>query len=359
MTLAPCGLRGAFHMGKRRCICWPGGERVAWVKVVLALGFAATLAAFPAEAGAAALAGMQSWARSVAPAMFPFVAVMPYLTCPEARRAYDRLLGGLVRRAFRLPGGCASAVATGLMAGSPAGALAVRRVAAAEKLTRGQAARLAGIACGVSPVYALSVMGVALAGSKAVGWRLVIAQAAAQLATGLIFRRAFEGEDEPAEFEARQENERPVSAAVAAVMRVGGYMALFSVGLAMACRLLGDWVMYASPFIDLPTGAEFCARSALAEWISAAALGFGGICIACQNLGVLGVRPLHYILQKLTCAGLCTGAYLGISALWGDVETAAYAYSGGYFESSTLIMVVLALPVTVFFMRKKTEKTVS
>ena len=74
---------------------------------------------------------------------------------------------------------------------------------------------------------------------------------------------------------------------------------------------------------------------------------------------MLGVRPLHYILKKLTCAGLCAGAYLGISALWGDVETAAYAYSRGYFESSTLIMVVLALPVTVFFMRKKTEKTVS
>lgn len=336
-----------------------GGECVAWVRFVLALGFAAALAAFPAEAGAAALEGMQSWARSVAPAMLPFVAVMPYLTCPEARRAYDRLLGKLVQRAFRLPGGCASAVVTGLMAGSPAGALAVRRVAAAEKLTRGQAARLAGIACGVSPVYALSVMGVALAGSKAVGWRLVIAQAAAQLATGLLFRRAFEKEHEPVEVEGRQANERPVSAAVAAVMRVGGYMTLFSVGLALARRLLGDRVMYASPFIDLPTGALFCAGCGLAEWVSAAALGFGGICIACQNLGVLGVRPMHYFVQKLVCAGLCAGAYLGISVLWGDVEASVYVNYGGCFESSTLIMAVLTLPVTVFFVWRRPKKSVS
>ena len=332
---------------------------MAWVRFVLALGFAAALAAFPAEAGAAALEGMRSWARSVAPAMFPFVTVMPYLTCPEVRRAYDRLLGKLVQRAFRLPGGCASAVVTGLMAGSPAGALAVRRVAAAEKLTRGQAARLAGIACGVSPVYALSVMGVALAGSKAVGWRLVIAQAAAQLATGLLFRRAFEKEYEPVEVEGRQANERPVSAAVAAVMRVGGYMTLFSVGLALARRLLGDCVMYASPFIDLPTGALFCAGCGLAEWVSAAALGFGGICIACQNLGMLGVRPMHSFVQKLVCAGLCAGAYLGISVLWGDVEASVYVNYGGCFERSTLIMAVLTLPVTVFFVWRRPKKSVS
>lgn len=336
-----------------------GGERVGWVKLMLALGFAAALAAFPAEAGAAALEGMHSWAHSVAPAMFPFVAVMPYLTCNEARRVYDRLLGGAVRRAFRLPGGCASAVVTGLMAGSPAGALAVRRVAAAEKLTRGQAARLAGIACGVSPMYALSVMGSALAGSRAVGWRLVIAQTTAQLVTGLMFRRAFEGENELLEPELQHETERPVSAAVQAVMRVGGYMALFSAGLALARRMLGDWVMYASPFIDLPAGAEFCARSALPEWASAAALGFGGICIACQNIGALGIKPEHYIAQKLTCGGLCAGAYMAMSALNGGAETAVYVNSGGCFERSTLIMIVLALPVTAFFVRGKNEKSVS
>lgn len=332
---------------------------MGWAKAILALGFAAALAAFPVEAGAAALAGMQSWARSVAPAMFPFAAVMPYLTCNEARRAYDRLMGRLVQRVFRLPGGCASAVVTGLMAGSPAGALAVRRVAAAEKLTRGQAARLAGIACGVSPMYALSVMGVALAGSKTVGWQLVIAQATAQLATGVLFRRAFAGENEPLEHEMQRKTERPVSAAVAAVIRVGGYMAIFSVGLTLACRILGDWVMYASPFIDLPTGAEFCAQGALAEWISAAALGFGGICIGCQNIGVLGVKPLHYIVQKLTCGGLCTGVYLAISALWSGTEAAACVNSGGYYESSMLIMAALAMPVTVFFMMEKTKKSIS
>lgn len=336
-----------------------GGEGVAWMKLMLAIGFAAALAAFPNEAAAAAMDGMQSWARNVAPVMFPFAAIMPYLTCLEARHAYDRLLGGLVRRAFRLPGGCASAVVTGMMAGSSAGALAVRRVAAAEKLTRGQTARLAGIACGVSPVYALSVMGAALAGSKAMGWRLVIAQATAQLATGLLFRRAFDVEDKPMESEMRQDAERPVSAAVAAVTRVGGYMTLFSVGLTLAQLLLGDWVMYASPFIDLPAGAEFCTRRALPEWVSAAALGFGGICVACQNLGTLKVKPAHYFIQKLACAGMCAGAYIALTALTGDAEAIACVKIRGDFERATLMTAVLMLPVTVFFVRKKNGKSIS
>ena len=71
------------------------------------------------------------------------------------------------------------------------------------------------------------------------------------------------------------------------------------------------------------------------------------------------IRDRHYIVQKLACAGLCAGAYLGISALWGDAEAAAYVNSGGCFERSTLIMIVLALPVTVFFIRKMAEKTIS
>ena len=84
-------------------------------KAALAAVYVAGLMAFPDAALAAARGAMGNWAASVAPALFPFAAVLPFLTCKEAREIYDRLLGWLLRGVFRLPGSCASALVTGLL----------------------------------------------------------------------------------------------------------------------------------------------------------------------------------------------------------------------------------------------------
>lgn len=331
---------------------------MGYVKFALALAFAAGLAAFPADALAAAQRAMRSWALSVAPAMLPFIAVMPFLTCPEARRVYDKLLGRTVRGLFRLPGGCASAIVTGLIAGSPAGAAAVKRVAAAESLTRGQAARLAGIACGVSPAYALSVMGVMLAGSAAVGWRLVISQLLAQLLTGVIFRRFYKNDDEPVVAPADDVASAGVFGAVSAVLRVCGYMVLFAAGLAIGCRLLGDRLMYLSPLIDLPTGAEFISVHITDVRLSAAALGFGGLCIAFQNmsqLAAVGVSWRRYLAQKAACAALC-GALAGART---ELPAFAAVKTDVIFEMETLFSALIMLPVAIYFMRTQAKKHLS
>ena len=66
-------------------------------KAALAAVYVAGLMAFPDAALAAARGAMANWAASVAPALFPFAAVLPFLTCKEAREIYDRLLGWLCR----------------------------------------------------------------------------------------------------------------------------------------------------------------------------------------------------------------------------------------------------------------------
>lgn len=327
---------------------------MAYLKAAMALLFAAGLVIYPETSASAARRAIQIWAESVAPALFPFAAVMPFLTCNEARRVYDVLLGPVARRIFRLPGGTASAIVTGMLSGSPGGALAAARVAAAEGLTRGQAARLAGIACGVSPVYVLSVLGVALNGSVNLGWKLVAAQVIAQIGVGIIFRNAFEADTARIRGADNIETEKPVVSALKAVMKACGYMVLFSVGLQLAEKAAGDIVWKAAVFVDLPTGAISCNN----HIVLAAALSSGGLCIAFQNMSVLEdmVKPWVYMLQKATGAILCAGAFAAIDLC--DAEGSEGVFSGKTmdFEKNMLIISLIMAPILLFFLRKRSKK---
>ena len=79
-------------------------RRMKWLG---GLALTALLLARPRAASLGALQAMAGWAASVAPAVFPFLALMPLLTCDEAARVYQALLGGLTARLLHLPGAAA------------------------------------------------------------------------------------------------------------------------------------------------------------------------------------------------------------------------------------------------------------
>lgn len=333
---------------------------ILYLKIFGALMFAAGLVAYPAHALAGAQNGLRIWASSVAPAIFPFIAVMPYLTCAEARSVYNRLFGKTVGFLFGLPGNTAAAIIVGLVSGSPAGAVAVARVAAAEGLTKGEAARLAGIACGVSPIYALSVMGMGLNSSVTVGWSLVFAQLTAQVITGIIFRKGFKGSAESVIDNAYREDEQSsIIDAVLAVLRVGGYMTLFSVGISLGRQIMGERISYLSVIIDLPTGLECISRLGWPVWTHAAALGFGGLCIISQNIGVLsaiGVKSSCYVVQKIVSGIVCCAAYCALNWCIPGEKSPVMTGSVGLFEVNMLVCAVFMVPVTAVFLIKQSKK---
>lgn len=326
---------------------------MGYIRFALALAFAAGTLMFPERALAAALKSMTLWLNSVAPALFPFAAVMPYITSPQARYIYDKLLGWLVRRLFRLPGSCASAIVTGFFAGSPGGALATARVAVAEGLSAGQAARLAGIACGVGPIYIVSGVGAALMGATEEGWRLAVAQWLALAATGALFSRLWnDGSAGKMPF-SEPPAENPIQASVMAVLRVCGYMTLFSVGIAMAECFAGRELWQISLIADLPSGVAVAIEKNMQGSAIAACISFGGLCIAAQNMSILskvGVTWKRYLLQKIATAALSAGIY----ELCGTGAIRASIAQGGEFEAALLVMTAIMLPITAaFLMRKK------
>ncbi len=312
--------------------------------------FALGLLVFPARALFAAQSAIANWGLSVAPALFPFMVVLPFLTSREACQVYDKIFGRFSRFVFALPGTTASAIVTGLCAGSPAGAMAVVRVARREGLSPGEAARMAGIACGVGPIYVVSGIGVALWGSTAEGWRLATSQLAALLLTGLLFRGAWRSSARLSPIADDTEfDERPISRAVLSILKVAGYMIMFAVGIALLDGVFGEWFDHTSLLLDLPTGALFAASTGLPlVWVSLA-VGFGGLCIAAQNMGVLksaGVTWPMFLAQKMTSAALTAGVYCAQRMLVRETIF-AYASRGDAFEAASAGVFLLMLPVAL------------
>ena len=251
-----------------------------------------------------------------------------------------------MRPLFRLPGSAAPALLIGLLAGSPAGALAVERVS--EGLPRGEARRLGLMCAGVSPVYLVGGVGAALFGSAEMGLWLALAQAAGQLLLGLLLRGRFAEDAEPLPALPEREREAPVRAAVASVLQVCGYMALFSVAAAMAAKLLGgaagDLLLYIA---DMPSGLARVAQTGAPWALAGAVAGFGGLCIAAQNMAVLrplGVRWRDYLAARGFVAAVCALAlHLRFSARVA-VAPAMARLETGALEASTLAAMLLLLP---------------
>lgn len=336
------------------------GLRRLWVvlKFLGALALVFLMLVWPEEALGSAQRAMRVWAYSVGPSLFPFMMLLPTLTCSVARQGYEKLLGRLMRPLFRLPGKSAAAMFVGMLAGSPAGAVAAARVG--HGMSKGEFKRMALMTTGVSPVFLLSGVGVALFGSQEFGLWLVIGQVSAQLLTGFILRGCFSSESELVESTVDDAQEKPIRVAVMSILQVCGYMVLFSVIAGLAAKLVGGYAGDAILYIlDMPSGVAQAAENG-ASWVLAAAIvGFGGLCIGTQNMGVLaplGVRWHEYLATRVFSAGVCAGCVAVRFQLTG-VAAPTMAVVGEMYtmEFSTLAALLLLLPALFAFARKQTN----
>ena len=249
----------------------------------------ALLLSSPQAATRGAVAAMAQWGASVAPALFPFLALMPLLTCGDAIAAYEALLGRFTA--------------------------AARDIAARAGMNRGQLQRLAVATAGFSPAFLVGGIGVGILNNPALGWKLLGAQLLTQMSLMLSLRRAWQGHTEPVAAVGFATVERPVRGAVLGILTICGYMTLFG-ALAGA---LGEWVGRGPAdvllcLMDVPSGALRVSRMALPDGIMLTLLagmcGFGGLCVIAQSLGALrgsGVSAGEYIGIRAVAGLLCAG----------------------------------------------------
>lgn len=294
---------------------------------------------------------MRLWYTGVAPAMLPFLALMPMLTSPEACAAYERMLSGWMRKLFGLPGSAAPAVVAAMLSGSPGGAIAVGNVYAAGGITETEARRISLALAGVSPAWLVMGVGCGMLGSRADGLKLALIQAAVQLfLLKLLEKVEIPGQGKP-------QRTPPASAgmwrAVESTLGVCGYMVFFGAAGSVLASFAGKYASAALlAVLDLPTGlAEITAADFTARPLAiGGALGFGGICIGMQNLERLsgiGVRRRDYFAVR----GLSASLTAMLAAIWlrsGACNAAADANSVKIYAFSLLAAAIFSVPGMIF-----------
>ena len=324
-------------------------------KVFFAALFAVGLLLWPETALNAARNAMRIWYESVAPALFPFMALMPMLTGPEACAAYERLLGWLMRPLFGLPGAAAPVIVIGMTAGSPAGAVAAVRTANYAGFDREVLERLVCCVCGLSPAFLISGIGASMLGSAADGRLLLHSQIAAQLVMLILTRKKSAGS--PAAEKTTEDGGDAVRTAVLGVLKVCGYMILFQIIAAMLARILrNEWAgLTALCLLDLPSGAKAVSELRMSRearlLLLSALTGLGGLCIAAQNLAACrgkGVRLLPVMFARLSAAALMSGA----TAIQLAFPQGGSAKISSPMVYSSLIAGLLAVPVWIFLENK-------
>lgn len=300
---------------------------------------------------------MAMWYSSVAPAIFPFLALMPLLTGPDACAAYEKIFSRLMRVIFRLPGSAAPAFIISLISGSPAGAVAISQMAGHSGMTHSQLRRFAPVVCGVSPAYLTLGIGVGLFGSVHIGLRIAAVQLLAQLVLLLLLRLQVDEAGEPLAV-------IPIAPrtgmrhAVSSTMTVCGCMVLFSVAASVLAETVGNLLGKILLLLaDLPSGMAM-----LSQWnvpgknlLLGMAVGFGGLCVISQNMDVLHPLGLSWkdMLGVKFVQSALSGALLplvlrencrGFNPILRN-NAASYVFS-------LLIALLLSLPVLIYLSNK-------
>lgn len=258
----------------------------------------------------AAAQALELCARSVIPAMFPFMVVSGLLVSLGFGAWISPHLAGCMTPLFRLPGCASSALLLGLVGGYPIGAQTAAGLYRDRLLTREEAQRLLTFCNNANPVFLISVLGAGVFGSVWVGVWLWLIHVGSALLTGLVFRKSGHST-------ARQDVSRvfpcqavSLAGAFAEAMRtaLNGTLAvcasvvLFYV-LATPFRALGGLAGAAlTGTVELFSLVPLLTPNRAGFILAAACAGWGGFSVLFQAIAVLegsGLHPVSCLKGKL------------------------------------------------------------
>ena len=306
-----------------------------------------------AEAGNALLL----WFNVVLPALFPFMAGMEILMRYGAANLLGRIFEPLMRPVFNVPGCAALAFIGGALSGYPLGAKITGELLQKEKLTPEEGQRVMSFCNNPGPFFLLGAVAAGMLGSPGAGYLLIAAIFAAAVTTGILFRSCGGGKAGRARTEYHTEYpengvfpmlREVISSCADALVRVGGFMVMFSVIAGGAELLARDFIPEAwnlgavsgvlRGLLEMTGGAGTIAGAdmsfGLKLGIIAAMTAFGGLSVHGQSLSMPGMEKLRggvYVVSKAV-NGLF--AFLYTFLLWsllpeGAVVAAARAGSAG------------------------------
>lgn len=277
---------------------------------------------FPGDVFQGARNGLLLWFETVLPTLLPFLIIVNIMLRTSLIRHISRLVYPVLGPLFSVsPGGC-FAVLTGFLCGYPMGAKVTADLLRAGRISQDEARYLLSFCNNTSPVFIINFIVWKTFGNES----LMLPGLSILIGTPVLLsfafrkyylkgRRAF-----PDPSPALKEKKTCFNFSVLdscmmnsfeAIVKVGGYIILFSVLLSLLRELAGQSpaVMAAAPVLEVTNGILLI-RSTVSDpgLCFAAVLGltsFGGLCSIAQTQCMLegtGLSVIPYTIQKLTAA---------------------------------------------------------
>ena len=300
--------------------------RRTW-RALSCLALCGVLVWFLADAGevrASAAEALSLCAKSVIPAMFPFMVVSGLLVSLGIGELTALYLAGFMMPLYRLPGCASSALLLGFVGGYPIGAKTAAELHKKGLLTVDEAERLLAFANNSNPVFLISVLGVGVFGTVRAGVWLWLIHILSALLTGLLFRGGRETLERQPLTRKTPCRAVPLSSAFVEAVRSGAsgmlsvcaFVTFFYVlarPLAAAGPRLGPALVGAAELFSLtpllmPDPFGFVLASLCAGW--------GGLSVLCQTAAVLegsGLRLRTCLLGKAVQGALSALLALAVS----------------------------------------------
>jgi len=155
---------------------------------VLACGLAAALLCAPETAAEGVRAGLTLCAATLIPSLFPFLALSGFWVESGLCAATGRVLEGLTRRLFRLPGAAGGVLFMSLVGGFPVGLRMTAALLEQGAVTQKQAARMSLFCVNAGPAFVVGAVGTAMLDSRRAGFLLYGSLCLAALCLGVVSR---------------------------------------------------------------------------------------------------------------------------------------------------------------------------
>lgn len=263
-------------------------------------------------------------ARSVVPALFPFLVVSTLLLRLGFGELAAPWLAGLMEPLFRVDGVGSSALLLGLVGGYPIGPRTTAELYRQGALRRDEAERLLTFSNNSNPVFLISVLGLGVFGSVRAGLWLWLIHVCAALLTGLLFRGlgrgrktvppaiSFQAPSLPAAFVSS------VRDSAGTMLSVCAFVTFFYVLISPLTALPGPWAALAVGCGELFSLTPLLPCDRTGFLLAAGCAGWGGLSVFCQTAALLDGTDLPLapcLLGKLT-HGLLSALLAALVSLW-------------------------------------------
>ena len=290
---------------------------------VLIIGMFGLMLVFPKPVFKGASAGILLWFNIVLPTLLPFIILSNLLIGTNAASLIARITGPLFCRLFRVSGYGSYAVLTGFMCGYPMGSKVTADLLKGGYISREEGRYLLSFCNNTSPMFIISYVIWQNLKEESLTLPAILILTVSPCICSFLFRRYYHISGHPDGQGFQVPSPKATSAGVVddsimngfvTITKVGGYIMLFSVLLALA-ELIPlhhpALALAALPSLEITNGipmlCQSCSDPGLCFILTMGLTSFGGWCSVAQTRCMVqeaGLPIFPYIIEKLITAGV-------------------------------------------------------